>query len=336
MRFPRPRARGSLLALLLGAVLVLAGCGSSAEQSATEPATPASGQFPVTIPTAFGDVTIEQQPKRVVALGWGDAEVALTLGVQPVGAADWLPIGGDGVAPWMPQDKHYTTAPTMLGTLEVSAEQVAALNPDLILDTRASGDKARYDQLAALGVPVLSIPAGGEAYATTWQQQLDMIGKALGRTAEAAQVRNDLDAKFQQAADAHPEFKGKTVAVGAKMATSYGAYVNGGARIEFMERLGFAQSPAVQALAGKDFYITVSPERMDLFNADLTVISPIGIDASQIDSDPLFQAVPSVKAGHVVVLSDKTISQAFASATPLGLSYAIDKVVPMITEALAR
>ncbi|MDQ0376259.1 iron-siderophore ABC transporter substrate-binding protein [Amycolatopsis thermophila] len=336
MRSPRPRARGSLPALLLGAVLALAGCGSSAEQSATEPATPASGRFPVTIATAFGDVTIPAQPKRVVALGWGDAEVALTLGVQPVGASDWLPVGGDGVAPWMPQDKHYTTAPTMLGTLEVSAEQVAALDPDLILDTRAGGDKARYDQLAALGVPVVGIPAGGEAYATTWQQQLDMIGKALGRTSEAAKVQSDLDAKFQQAAGAHPEFTGKSVAVGAKMAGSYGAYVNGGARIEFMERLGFTQSPQVQAQANDSFYITVSPERMDLFNADLTVISPIGVSADEITKDPLFQAVPSVKAGHVVVLSDQTVSQAFASATPLGLSYAIDQVVPMITEAMAR
>ncbi|GAB3569885.1 iron-siderophore ABC transporter substrate-binding protein [Amycolatopsis endophytica] len=337
MRTPRPRARGSILALFLGAVLALTGCGSSTEQSATEqPAAPASGQFPVTIATAFGDVTVPEQPKRVVALGWGDAEVALTLGVQPVGASDWLPVGGDGVAPWMPQDKHYTTAPTMLGTLEVSAEQVAALNPDLILDTRASGDKARYDQLAALGVPVLSIPAGGEAYATTWQQQLDMIGKALGRTTEAETVKNDLEAKFQQAADTHPEFKGKTVAVGSKTSGSYGAYVNGGSRIEFMERLGFIQSPQVQALADDSFSVTVSPERMDLFDADLTVMSPIGVSADEITNDPLFQAVPSVKAGHVVVFSDKMISLAFASATPLGLSYAIDKVLPMVTEAMAR
>jgi iron complex transport system substrate-binding protein len=35
-----------------------------------------------------------------VALGWSDAETALALGVQPVGASDWLAFGGEGVGPW--------------------------------------------------------------------------------------------------------------------------------------------------------------------------------------------------------------------------------------------
>lgn len=337
MRANLPRWCGAFLALVLTAALAACGSGNTTDpQPSSQAATGGSSQFPVTIPTAFGDVKIDKQPQRVVALGWGDAEVALTLGVQPVGASDWLPVGGDGVAPWMPTDKHYTTEPTMLGTLEVSAEQVAALNPDLILDTRASGDKARYDQLAALGVPVVSIPKGGEQYATTWQDQLSMIGKALGKTAEADKVKADLDAKFAAAAAAHPEFKGKTVVVGSKMAGSYGAYVNGGSRLDFMERLGFQQSPQVQALAGNSFFITVSQERMDLFDAGLTVIFPIGVSAQEITGDPLFQAVPSVKAGHVVVLSDKNVSLAFSSATPLGLSYALDQVVPQFAQAVVR
>lgn len=33
--------------------------------------------------TKFGDVTVEEALRRIVALGWGDAEVALSLGVQP-------------------------------------------------------------------------------------------------------------------------------------------------------------------------------------------------------------------------------------------------------------
>lgn len=45
------------------------------------------------VPTKFGEVTIPAEPKRVVALGWGDAETALALGVQPVGASDWLAFG---------------------------------------------------------------------------------------------------------------------------------------------------------------------------------------------------------------------------------------------------
>ena len=39
--------------------------------------------YPVTVATKFGDVTVEEALRRIVALGWGDAEVALSLGVQP-------------------------------------------------------------------------------------------------------------------------------------------------------------------------------------------------------------------------------------------------------------
>ncbi|SFK31884.1 iron-siderophore ABC transporter substrate-binding protein [Amycolatopsis sacchari] len=335
----RPRKRGALLVCLLGALLALAGCGSGGgnQDTVTTSGPAAAGAaFPVTIPTAFGDVTVPSQPKRVVALGWGDAEVALTLGVQPVGASDWLAIGGDGVPSWVPQDKRYTTPPTQLGTLEVDLEKIAALNPDLILDTRASGDKDRYNKLSGLGVPVVSIPKGAESYQTSWQDQLDIIGKALGKTAEAAKVRSDLEAKFQQAAAAHPEFAGKTAVAGAKSGAGYGAYVNGDGRVEFLKKLGFMQSPKVQALAGNGFSVSVSAERMDLLDADVTVMAAIGVAPEDISNDPLFQAVPSVKAGHAVVLSDKTISLAFASATPLGLSYAIDQVVPQLARALAR
>ncbi len=289
----------------------------------------------MTISTAFGDVTVPKRPQRVVALGWGDAEVALTLGVQPVGAADWLPVGGDGVPAWVPGDKKYTTPPKILGTMEVDMEAVAALDPDLILDTRASGERDRYDLLARLGVPVVSIPRDGQAYRTSWEDQLAMIGKALGKSAEAEQVRADVETSFREAAAAHPEFAGKTVVVGSKMPGSYGAYVNGGSRIDFMKRLGFSPSPQVESLAGNSFSVTISRERMDLFNADFVLMSPIGVSPNEISDDPLFRSVPAVQAGHAVVLSDPEIARAFSSGTPLGMSYAVDKVVPLIAQSLA-
>ncbi|MDI2027806.1 iron-siderophore ABC transporter substrate-binding protein [Saccharopolyspora sp. TS4A08] len=325
------RTLGLIMTVLLG--IALTGCGAAGPEGEQPAAGSADAQFPVTIKTAFGDVTVPERPQRVVALGWGDAETALSLGVQPVGAADWLPVGGDGVPPWIPADKRYTTPPKMLGTMEVDMESVAALQPDLILDTRASGDKERYNLLNRLGVPVVSIPEGGESYLTTWDQQLDMVGKALGKQAEAAQQKADLEGKFQQAAAAHPQWAGKTVAVGAKMVGSYGAYVNGGSRLEFMERLGFRQSPAVQQVAGNNFFVNVSPERMDLFNADLTVMFPIGLAASEIDRDQMFQSVPSVREGRGVVLHDEQATQAFSAGTAAGMSYAVDKVVPLIEQA---
>ncbi|HVV12183.1 iron-siderophore ABC transporter substrate-binding protein [Amycolatopsis sp.] len=322
-------------ALLGFFVLVLAGCGTTTStQDGAATGSSGDGAFPVTINTAFGDVTVKSEPKRVVALGWGDAETAVALGVQPVGAADWLAFGGDGLGPWMTQ--RYTTAPTILGTLDVNMEQIAALHPDLILDTRASGQRDRYDQLSKLGVPVVSIPPGASAYLTSWEQQLDLVGKALGRTEQAGKLKSGLEAKFTAAAQQHPEFKGKTVAVGSKTTNGYGGYVNGDGRVELMTKLGFANSPKIQAQAGDSFSVPVSSERLDLLDADLTLIFPIGVTADSVTADPLFQTIPSVKAGRSIVFSDKTISSAMSSATVPGLTYALDKIVPMASSALAH
>src|SRR5699024_10613360 len=120
--------------------------------------------YPVSIATKFGKVTIDQRPERVVALGWGDAETALELGTQPVGASDWLQFGGDGAGPW--DSGKYDKKPTMIGTMEPNYEKIAALHPDLILDTKGAGDKARYDKLSAIA-PTVAVPKGGGNYLTS-------------------------------------------------------------------------------------------------------------------------------------------------------------------------
>src|SRR5919202_3414388 len=131
----RPFLRG---ATLVATTVLVASCGSGDAGSSGETATSGSpsspgGAFPVTVETAFGDVEIPAEPQRVVALGWSDAETALALGVQPVGASDWLAFGGEGVGPWA--QGRYDEAPEVIATLEPSLEAVAALQPDLILDT---------------------------------------------------------------------------------------------------------------------------------------------------------------------------------------------------------
>src|SRR3712207_6324738 len=136
----RPAHRG---AALLATALVVTSCGSGDDSgSGTESGGAVSGSseaFPVTVGTAFGDVTVEEEPARVVALGWSDAETALALGVQPVGASDWLAFGGEGVGPWA--EGRYDEAPEIIETLEPSLEAVAALQPDLILDTRSRSEE---------------------------------------------------------------------------------------------------------------------------------------------------------------------------------------------------
>ena len=327
----RPFLRG---AALLAATVLVAGCGSSDESSGNAAGSGFSasgGAFPVTVETAFGPVEIAEEPQRVVALGWSDAETALALGVQPVGASDWLGFGGEGVGPWA--EGRYDEAPQIIETLEPSLEAVAALQPDLILDTRSDGTPARYDQLSAIA-PTVGAPEGVGPYQTTWRQQLDLVGQALGREEQADELQAEVEQQFAEAAEANPAFAGTEVAVGAYTSEGFGAYVRGDSRVDFMEALGFTNEPAIQDLAGENFFVPISEEQVPLLDAPLTVVFPIFVDAAQITGNPLWQALPAVQQGNALVLQDQTLVSAFSSGSALGTRYALDNAVPLFAETL--
>ncbi|MGB7236243.1 MAG: iron-siderophore ABC transporter substrate-binding protein [Rhodococcus sp. (in: high G+C Gram-positive bacteria)] len=306
------------------AALTMSACSSSDSDSAADGPT---------VSTIFGDVTVPENPQRVVALGWSDAETALALGVQPVGASDWLGVGGDGLGPWV--EESYDTAPTILGTYDVEVESVAALEPDLILWTRSTNDPELYDKLSEVA-PTVGAPVGTEiAYGTTWDAQTQLVADALGKSEEGAQLVDETNADFEAAVAANPEFTGKTVAVGTVYSGQLGAYVDGDARVEFMKRLGFVNSEAIQSQAadGK-FSVDLSAENVAQLDADLTVMFPIGGTADIITDDPSIQGLPVARDGRLVVLDDKNLSDAFSSGSASGTQYAIENAVPLFAAPL--
>ena len=328
----RPFLRG---AALLAATVLVTSCGSgdtgSSEDAAASSSPSGSGASPVTVETAFGPVEVPEEPERVVALGWSDAETALALGVQPVGASDWLGFGGEGVGPWA--EGLYDEAPEIIETLEPSLEAIAALDPDLILDTRAPATQDRHDALSAIA-PTIGQPEGVGPSQTTWQQQLDLVGQALGREEEAAELQAEVEQQFTEAAEANPQFEGTEVAVGAYTSEGFGAYVRGDTRVDFMEALGFTNEAAIQDLAGESFSVSLSEEQVPLLDAPLTVVFPIFVDAAQITSNPLWQSLPSVQQGNALVLEDQTLVNAFSSGSALGTRYALENAVPLFAETL--
>ncbi|ROP74732.1 iron-siderophore ABC transporter substrate-binding protein [Curtobacterium sp. PhB115] len=318
---------------VVAASLVLAGCASgSGSDSGSDSSTGSSdAAFPVSITTGLGTTTIDSQPKRVVALGWGDAETALELGVQPVGASDWLAFGGDGVGPWL--KGAYDKSPKIIQTLEPSYEDILKLNPDVILDVKSSGDKERYDKLSAIA-PTVAIPKGGENYLASTEQQTTMIAKALGKVSEGKKLLSDLDDSYAAARKAHPDFEGKTAVVGAYSSEGFGAYASTDSRSSFMKNLGFTIPADIDKEAGKAFSVTLSDENLDLLDADLTLILPIYVDASEAEGNKLFQKVPSVEAGHSIVFDDKDVSSAFSMGTTAAIEWALDKLPAQFEEKL--
>lgn len=328
-----PRRALAATALAAVAVLALSACssGTPAGDVGASSGAASDGAFPAVVQTKFGEVTIDERPERIVALGWGDAETALALGVQPVGASDWLAFGGDGVGPWA--DGLYDQSPQIIETLEPSYEAIAALEPDLILDTKSSGDQARYDRLSSIA-PTVGVPEGGDSYLTTLDQQMELVSTALGLADEGEQLLADVDTAFAEASAANPEWKGQTVTAATRTSEGWGAYVEGSERVAFLKNLGFVQNPTIAALDANagGFSVDISSEQLDLLDSDLIVAFPIFIETEQITGDPLFQAVPAVADGRAVVI-DGELASAYSLGTSLAVQYAIDMLVPLIADA---
>ncbi|MBM7413469.1 MULTISPECIES: iron-siderophore ABC transporter substrate-binding protein [Nocardiaceae] len=321
-----------LIPVLVATVALTVSCSSASTEDGRDAAqAPTGGVHPATVDTAFGAVDLESAPTRVVALGWGDAETALALGVQPVGASDWLDFGGEGVGPWA--EGLYDAPPEIIGTLEPSYEAVAALEPDLILDTKSSGDVGRHDRLAAIA-PTVGIPEGAENYTTSYEDQVTMVAAALGVPEKGAELISGLDDGFRTAAANHPEFADKTVTVGALSGTGYGAYIEDSERVQFLTRLGFRQNPTIASMTPVRFSVPIADEQLGLLDADLVVMFPIGKTAQDIEQNPLFRRIPAVAQGHAIVFDDPAVAKSYSTNSALSLQYALDTVVPMLAAAV--
>ena len=312
-------------AVLAATALALAGCGQVEESGDSGAATGA------TVQTRFGPVTVPANPIKVVALGWSDAETALALGVQPIAASDWLAFGGEGVGPWAAG--KYTTAPKLLPTLELDYPAISQLQPDLILNTRSDNSEEKYRELSKIA-PTVSSPADVVSYGTTWRQQMELVSQALGKTEEGNRLIAEVDNAFAKAKADHPGLTGKTAAIGAYFSDKYSAYVRGDSRVDFVESFGMTNKPEIQALAKQSFSVDLSREQIELLSADLTVVFPLGSDGTALRNDQILNQIPSAKAGHLLILDDKTLVNAFSSGSTLGTLYAIEKATPLFATSL--
>jgi iron-siderophore transport system substrate-binding protein len=328
-----PLSRRGLLFGAVGAAAagLLAACGDDSP-SPTGSAAPADGAFPATVTHQFGTTTVEKAPTGVVSLGWADADVLLALGVVPVGILDWFQAWPQGVGPWA-QPKLNGATPQVLKGPEINFETVATLRPDLVTFTKSDNVKATWEQLEKLA-PTLSGPAGTQPYGTTLKDQTTLIAQALGRAAEGEALVAANDKALADAKAANPGFGGKTVCVAAAFGGQYGAYTRGDGRVQFMEAIGFTNSPKIEDLKPANFYAEVSKERVSLLDADLTVVFGLGA-GDELKNDTVLNSIPAAKAGRLLIISDADLVNAFSTNSVLSTPYTLEKFVPLVKAALA-
>ncbi|MGE3285528.1 MAG: hypothetical protein AB7J32_05415 [Pseudonocardia sp.] len=65
------------------------------------------------------------------------------------------------------------------------------------------------------------------------------------------------------------------------------------------------------------------------------MIFPIGGDAAALHQDPVLNQIPAALAGHMLIMEDKTLIDAFSSGSTLGTQYAIERAVPLFAQTLS-
>lgn len=284
--------------------------------------------FPVSIEHAQGTTEVPSAPERIVALSWSDSDIAVDLGLEPVMMSNFLFAAG-GAAPWLAAE--LTGSPELVdtnSTVELPYEQIAAIEPDLIIATGYYAIADHYDTLSEIA------PTIGQPLEPGWDQQTLAIGMAIGDVAAAEATVADVTEQISSLADAHPEWEGATFTLSLAPSPDAVKVVNaeGDALIELMNDLGFVLPDAVADLdttssgAGST---DVSIEQIDLIDADVVFVVHPGLtatDAEQrpdIESSPLFEQLDAVERGGYVALTF-TDASGLRNPSPLSIPYYLD------------
>jgi iron complex transport system substrate-binding protein len=331
-----PRRPFRLLALAAVAALSLSACATASDDNTA--GVSADGAFPVTIAHAFGETEIPAEPERVVTWGWGSTEAALALGVVPV-AIEAQPYAGDenGVLPWVLEDLESKGAetPTILttGGEEPPYEEIGAADPDVILAPYSGITEEQFEILSAIA-PTVVYPEA--AWSTPWKDVISIVGQSLGRDAEAETVISDIDAELAAAAEAHPEFEGKTIANVWDVNPTFYVYTAEDPRVSFLTDLGFEIAPSVSELATGEspFYFTLSYEQLDQLESDILISYSDNQEAADTFAGQSYaQAIPAVANGGLVEVVGTQVVSSVSPPTALSLSWSLDAYVALLSEA---
>ena len=300
--------------------------------------------YPMTITHALGDTELESAPERVAAIGWGNLDVPLALGVAPVGVSRTTYGSADenGLFYWTNE------AFASLGVDEPNVfddtdgldfEAINNAEPDVILAVYSGITEEDYAQLSEIAPTVAYTK---EAWATSWQDMTRDNAAALGLSDEADALVEEISTLIAEKTAEYPEIQGLTAAYcyfDVFNLSSFYVYMPKDPRASYLIDLGLTLPENIRALDdGSFFFMTVSSENIDVLN-DLDLIVAWG-DAETLDvfqADPLLSQIPAVQRGSVVFLDTaSTLISASCTPTPLSIPATIDEYLALIAEAAAN
>lgn len=306
--------------------------------------TPSAKNTEIIIQHGHGETVITGTPERVVSLGVGSADLALALGVTPIGVSEvtWGVLEDDNLLPWTLDafEELGVTEPNIFfdgAGSEYDFEAISASEPDVILATYSGMTKEDYDILSQIA-PVVPYP--GEPWLTPWRDTVLIESKAMGKEQEGIALVEELDTLIAKKAEEYSDITGKSFAflnVSASDLGTFWVYFSGDTRVDYFADLGFEIPESVKNLKEEHGYFTVelSAENAQLIN-DVDFIVTYGDEnlLPAMQADPLIGTILAVKNGQIAILPNESPLAVSANPSALSIPYTIDEIMTIVGETL--
>ncbi len=127
---------------------------------------------------------------RIVAADTQWLDALLELGIQPVGYLAAGPMGDErGLFPWESgvdaSAKELDRSAIQQFGVPLKAEEIAALDPDLILGGFSVADQDDFDQLSKIAPTIAGL---SDVQVDPWQDQVEILGRVLDKESRADEI----------------------------------------------------------------------------------------------------------------------------------------------------
>jgi iron complex transport system substrate-binding protein len=232
-------------------------------------------------------VTIAAAPRRIVSLNPTTTEVLFAIGAgsRVVGRSMYDAFPESALA-----------VPSLGAALRPNVEAIIGVRPDLVVLYASQDNRAAADRLRQAGIPTAALRIDSIAQ---FERDTRMLGRMTRDSARAAAVVDSVHATLDRVRAATRSLPRPTVFFHTwdrpLITIGGGSFLN--------ELVDIAGGRNVYAdLPGPSGIVTIE----DVVRRNPTFVLASPITAASIRSDPRWQAVPAVRAGHVLVF-DTTI-----------------------------
>lgn len=286
-------AKLSLVFFILMLTAALAGCAangggpSPASPSASEPG--AVQEDSITVTDMKGrEITLPGPADRVVALTAADCEILCAIG-----AYDVL-VGRGEYCDW---PEEVLQVPPVQSGYETNIEQIIALSPQVVLMNIMDQTEEQVAALEKAGIAVVVSDANDIEGVYT---SISMIGTLMGREAEAADVIDDMKAKFKNAAEKSADKAGGSIYFEVSP-LEWGLWAAG--RNTFMDELA-AMIGLENIFADVEGWAVISEEQVLARNPDYILTVTMFYGEGQTPEDEIlgrdgWQNITAIKNGKI-------------------------------------